>query len=231
MSAAVECGAHVFRCSVCDNTVAPSLVRAGKVCPKHPDAEVGDGTCRQPVARNGLKCKTHGFGSPTWQGAERRREAKERARLLLDVEGLDPVTDPLAALAQLAAEVLGVKDVLRRQVEALEALTYEDSIDREEVRALMAAYERALDRSGKLLTDMGRMDLEDKLTRRKQALEAEQGRLITEAFRSVVASPDAGLTTLQQDRLAKMMAARLRGLQAPSSAPAPAALPASAGTE
>lgn len=119
-------------------------------------------------------------------------------------EGLEqPVDDPLGELARIAGEVVSFKDYLRAQVEKLDGiLTYwqeKEHFDHEgevewtkaaeDVRAIVAAYERALDRSAKILATMVKLDLQGRMV----AIREAQALLIVEAVREGLADVDMGL--------------------------------------
>lgn len=74
--------------------------------------------------------------------------------------GWDPVTDPVAAFADLAGEIWAFKELCREQVNKLDDWTSFNLQDEEFARAAVAVYERALDRSNKTLVDMLRLNLD-----------------------------------------------------------------------
>jgi hypothetical protein len=96
-------------------------------------------------------------------------EAKA-AKTIMGME-LEPVTDPVAALRELAAETLALKAVLLQRVAALQGeLRYEGRAGQEQTRAELSAYEHAAERAGRLLTDLARLGLD---SRRVQIEEAQ----------------------------------------------------------
>lgn len=88
------------------------------------------------------------------------------------------VTDPLHALQELAGEVLAVKNYLHEQMEALRALTTYDVKGAEQIRAVFAAYERALDRSVSTLATIAKLNIDERLAR----ISEEQGHAIKRVF-------------------------------------------------
>ena len=78
----------------------------------------------------------------------------------------------------LAGEVVRLKDILGDQVEALSSWTYSDIAWREEVKAVLLAYERALDRCHKVLVDIARLDLDARMVRISEIQAAAIGRVI-----------------------------------------------------
>ena len=69
------------------------------------------------------------------------------------------MTDPEAALQQLAGEVLRLKDILAERVSELQAWRYESKLGAEQLRAELGLLERAQDRAGRLLVDLARLGL------------------------------------------------------------------------
>lgn len=115
---------------------------------------------------------------------------------MVDPNGLEPLRDPLAALQQVAAEVVAVSVFLREEVNRLGgALTYEYAAGgrwddagaaamREDVRAVVAAYERSLDRSARVLATIVKLDLRGRVL----ALQREQAETLAGALRAGMAA-------------------------------------------
>lgn len=124
-------------------------------------------------------CRNHGGAAPQAKAAAARRHAEaqaaERATGLLRREGLTPVTNPVEALTHLVAEVVSFKDVLADRVHSLGEVRYQAGSGGEQLRAEIALYERALDRSARVLADIARLDLDERLVRLNEA----QARIIT----------------------------------------------------
>jgi len=121
--------------------------------------------CKRPASPGSNVCSMHGSRSPQARAKARMRLAEEGARVLLAGVDHDPVTDPVTALAALAGEVLALKDLFATNVDELRDWTYTDRPGREEVHAILAAYERSLDRCHRVLEGMSRLDIEDRLAR------------------------------------------------------------------
>jgi hypothetical protein len=81
---------------------------------------------------------------------------------LLKAKGYEPTVNPVEELLSLGTEVTGLKDVLRSRVAALSDPEWvtTSKLAVEDVRAVVSAYERALDRCERTLTNMLRLDLE-----------------------------------------------------------------------
>lgn len=135
------------------------------------------GPCNLRPARDQRVCKWHGGRSPAALEQVAQRDAERAARKVLRerwARGEEtPIEDPLTELVRLAGEVVAFKDMLREQVEALDGtLTYwqeqqfgDEETDTawtkaaEDVRAVVAAYERAQDRAAKVLANIVKLDL------------------------------------------------------------------------
>lgn len=164
--------------------------KAGKPCGRRPAVD-------QDV------CKLHGGASPAAL-AKAREKAVERAaaaelRQRWQAGDERPIEDPLTELARLAGEAVAFKDYLRAQVDELDgALTYwtertfvagDDEIRTEAVenlRATVTAYERALDRTAKILAAIVKLDLAGRMLE----VNRQKATLITDAVRYGLAQVD-----------------------------------------
>jgi hypothetical protein len=121
-------------------------------------------------------CASHGGRASQNRAAGARREAERRASQALAARGVyGPVHDPLEQLARVAGEILAMKDMLAEQVGALGSVltywterTYDDgdtlhTAAVENVRATVAAYERSLDRTARVLAVMAKLDIEGRM--------------------------------------------------------------------
>ncbi len=120
-------------------------------------------------------CRQHGGMTPQMLDAAARRRIEREARAALRekwADGADvTVEDPLAELSRLAGEVVAFKDYLRGMVEDMDGQltqkwserTIQDvAIIKEDVRAIVSAYERALDRAAKVLAGIVKLDIAGK---------------------------------------------------------------------
>lgn len=110
----------------------------------------------------------HGGGAPQVQAAARRRlaadEAERATRRLFDQYEIEPIGDPLEHFQHVLAEVETFKAFLADRVADLgEQLTAESNDGYEHLRAVLVAYERALDRSAKFTAVMIRLNIEERL--------------------------------------------------------------------
>ncbi len=116
-----------------------------------------------------------------------------------------PVTDPLAALAGLAGQVLAWRDEMASQVNALTSLRYEAE-NGEQRRAEVALWERAPDRAERVLVAMVRLNIDE----RQVAVTEAQADMIERAVSAALA--DAGLDLEAQDRARRVVGRHLRAV-------------------
>ena len=168
----------------------------------------GEGTCRKQAGwgtpHQGIgPCRLHGGLLPNHIKHAEQVRIERAARTMLEREDIDPLDDPIHQLQLLAAEILRFRDILGDQVEELPSWTYEDLTGRDDVRAVLRAYERALDRAQSVLLGMVKLDLDERLVK----LSAAQGRIVIQLFEAVLLAKAVGLTK-EQIRTAKTVIAR-----------------------
>lgn len=129
-------------------------------------------------------CKFHGGSVPNHQRHAERLRIEEGARLILERENLVPVTDPLHELQLLAAETIRFREILGDKVEELTNITYSDLTETEQIRAVVMAFERALDRSNIVLSGMVRLGIEERVARVSQAQAAVMIRVVEAVLES-----------------------------------------------
>jgi hypothetical protein len=105
--------------------------------------------------------------------------AQRQAKMLFDQavqtarrEGLDLI-DPLGELHKLAGEVLMWRDVCRTLVGELPELRYKAGASGEQLRSEVALYERSLERAEKILADLVRLGIEERIAKQRHRLNAE----------------------------------------------------------
>lgn len=146
----------------------------------------GTGTCTRPAGWGTThpgtgRCKLHGGSTPQ----HRASAADDQARISLNREGLVPITNPVAELQALAAEVVGLKDIFATEVEKLRGWDYTDKEGRQEAVVVLQAYERALDRSERILVSMARLNLDEKMARINEAQGKQYLGIMERAFAAV----------------------------------------------
>lgn len=126
----------------------------------------GEGTCTRPAGwgtdHPGFgTCKLH-FGKTKAAGAAAVKQQAAEALAKLNVE---PVTDPLSKLAELAGQALAWRDTIAAKVNTLTSLRYEGGVGTEQLRSEVALFERALDRCNTILATMARLNIDERLAR------------------------------------------------------------------
>lgn len=165
----------------------------------------GPGLCRKPAGwgtnHPGIgACRLH-LGNVR---NHRTAAANEQAQRQLARLDLPPVNDPLTALADIAGQVVGFKDVVADRVNALSAIRFTDDKGAEQLRSEVALFERALDRCEKFLTSMARLNIDERLA----AIEQQKVDMVTAALSAALA--ELGLTEDQQREASDGISRRLR---------------------
>lgn len=119
-------------------------------------------------------CSNHGGCTPAGRASAMDKQVRtELARL-----GVAPVTDPISALSAIAGEVVAWKDMLAGKVNALTSLRY-GTEGGEQLRAEVALWERALDRCGKFLVDIAKLNIEERMAKVTEAQAALAEKALT----------------------------------------------------
>lgn len=145
-----------------------------------------EGTCNRRPIKGGRRCPKHGGSAPQVKAAAQRRVTEAEMKARAASWSLPPVTNPLEALAALAGEHVGWRNKLAEMVAGLEdklSLSGFDKFGQEydQVRAVVDLYVRALDAERKVLADIGRLKVDERLA----ALEERQVELIGRVFDAV----------------------------------------------
>lgn len=118
--------------------------------------------CRKAAIAGGSVCRMHGGSAPRVAAAAAARVVEARAEVAVrNLEG-SPVGDPVAELLRVAGAIVQLEQWLRGEAEKLAKVETWSPGTGEEVRATLRAYERALDRSARVLADINRLGLESK---------------------------------------------------------------------
>ncbi|MEU5426842.1 hypothetical protein AB0H73_14730 [Streptomyces olivoreticuli] len=121
--------------------------------------------------------------------------------------GADPVDNPLAALSQLAGEVLGFKNALADRVNELTDIRYEGNGPAgEQIRAEVLLYERAMDRAGALLISIARLNIDERLA----AISEKQATIVIAAVEAALSH--AGVTGEAATQAKQVASRRLRAV-------------------
>lgn len=133
------------------------------------EASAGE-RCGQNAVRGLDICAKHGGGHPVAREMGKRvmenRIERHRLGKLADKYGLDEL-NPLQAMQKLVQEVLMLKEHLYEQIANMDAedWTYTDRIGVEQARQVFQMYERAVERSSRLLVDLGKLNIDDRLAK------------------------------------------------------------------
>jgi hypothetical protein len=143
-----------------------------------------EGTCTQAAGWHtdhpGVgRCSWHGGNAPSSRVAAITQQAE---KLLYKYEAA-PVGDPLDALQRLAGRALALEETIGNLVNSLSEIRYESGGEGggEQLRSEVAVLERAMDRCGRLLVDIAKLNIDERLVKvtEKQARMAEQALLAT----------------------------------------------------
>lgn len=177
----------------------PAPIHDGKCGAKK---KQGDGCCKQaagwgtPHPGTG-RCKLHGGCAPS----SRIAGINAAAEKLLYRHDAPPVSNPLEALQHLAGRVLAAEEVIGEKVNELGSWRYEGEGSGEQLRAEIGLLERTMTHLGRLLVDIARLNIDERLVK----IEQEKANLIVEAIEIALAT--AGIRG-QQATEAKRAAAR-----------------------
>ena len=164
-----------------------------------------DGTCEQPrgwgTPHPGTgRCKLHGGCAPSSVIAGINAQAER----LLYKHDAPAVTNHLEALQKLAGRALALEETIGAIVNDLRSFRYESEGGGEQLRAEVAVLERAMDRAGRLLVDIAKLKIEERLARVTE-LQAEQ---VSAALSAALA--EMGLDHARQREAREKVARHLR---------------------
>jgi len=118
------------------------------------------GPCHGSPVTGTERCRMHLGGAAQPVIAEARLQ-EEAARLLYQRDA-PAVTDPLSALQRLAGRAAAWEDIIGEKVNEMRSIRYSTE-GGEQLRAEIAVMERAMDRLGKLLVDIAKLNIEERL--------------------------------------------------------------------
>ena len=170
--------------------------RAGARCRKRPEP--------------GMRvCRMHGGATPNAKAGAAVRLLEAKVAGEVTKRGWEPLTDPLAAYADLTGEVWAFKELCREQLAALRTWDYSDLKAAEDIKPIVAVYERALDRAAKALVDMMRLGLDAAALRQaKERPSREQAEALSRVLDTMLGALD--LTDEQRRRVPAALADALR---------------------
>ena len=87
--------------------------------------------------------------------------------------GVEPISNPLEALAELTAEARQWEAILRSQVADLESLSQMTPAGVEQVRTVVVLFERAMDRAAAFASMCAKLNIEDRIFRLQARINEE----------------------------------------------------------
>lgn len=167
--------------------------------------------CMRWPKRGAKVCPRHGGHAPQVLAKAAERVAEERVRKLAAQysPAAAPVKDPLLALLSLAGEISTFKDFIGGRVAEMKAEEWRYKGEHaEQLRAEIALYERALDRTARVLVDINRLNLEARLA----AVFEQVGPMLVQLVEGLLADGELGLSEGQRERGRRLVEARLTEL-------------------
>lgn len=153
------------------------------------------------------KCRLHGGNTRSQRVAALGAKADAEARRVLAALDVVPVADPFAALSRLAGQVLAWQEAISGIVNNLgDRVRYEGASGTEQLRAEIALYERAMDRTGSVLGMIAKLNIEDRMAR----VTERQADALVSALEAGLAA--AGVTGTAADDARKAAARHLRAV-------------------
>ena len=150
--------------------------------------------CKAWAINGGTVCAAHGGRAPQVKARAARNVAEQKAQALLEgISDFEPITDPIAKLQHLAGRASRWLEVLEGVVADLHRIRY--TTQAEQIDGRVVVFERAMDRTGKLLVDLARLNLDERSVRLQEA----QVALVAEALGRALA--ESGLAADAQQAI------------------------------
>ena len=167
--------------------------------------------CTNPPMRGQDVCRMHGGKAPQNLAAAERRRATQalqaNAEATIAHLGLEPVEDPLSELGKLASGAKAMMENLGARVNDLGDPETFDEKSVPQLRVVVELYERAMDRTAKILDMLVRHGY----TERQVAISEQEALLVAGVIRRVVSG--LGLTAEQQQLAGTLLAQEFRALE------------------
>jgi hypothetical protein len=169
-----------------------------KLEPKAPQCKAtgrsGD-RCKNFAIRGAVVCRMHGGSTKAVKAkaADRVEKAVAEAKIsrFLQQHQVEPVENPLEALKELAGEIVAVKNWLRDQVTNL---SHESSVQGDQISSVMQLYSNFLDKSDRTLTNIAKLNIDERLSRISQVQAQVMVLVFAEALQKVMGSDQAKQT-------------------------------------
>jgi len=169
--------------------------------------------CQRAAIVGGYVCSLHGGKAPAVASKALQRIAAAEAQAYVEAQvttrGPMSLSEVYRELLRTAALAVEWRNLLEGKVGELEQWRYRASGQgTEQLRAEVALFERAMDRTAKVLELVARLDIEA----RADALDARQGQLVASAVQRIIEGLD--LTPAQLARVPHVVPAELRRIAA-----------------
>lgn len=172
--------------------------------------------CKRRPVPGAFVCVKHGGGAPAVRAKGLERLATQRLErdvtAILAHEGVLAIEDPLGELGKLASSCKALADALGKRVNAMNELEHFDAKSSPTIKAEVQMYERALDRSHRLLDSL----VKHGYSERQIQIQETEAMLVAGVLRRVIAA--LGLTSEQQTRAQQLLAQEFRSIK-PIAAP------------
>lgn len=153
------------------------------------------------------RCRLHGGNTRNQRTAAQAQKVDAEARQVLATLDVAPVDNPFTALSLLAGQVLAWQKAISAIVNDLgDRVRYEGASGSEQLRAEIALYERAMDRTGHVLGMIAKLNIEDRMAR----VTERQADALVSALEAGLAA--AGVTGSAADDARKVAARHLRAV-------------------
>lgn len=123
--------------------------------------------CKRPPIRGGRVCASHGGRAPAVRAAADRRLAEQEATRevarLTDARGPLTLPDVYREMLTTAGDAVAWQSILRERVGSLDDYS-STAMGAEQVRADVVLFERAMDRTAKVLELVARLDLDARIS-------------------------------------------------------------------
>lgn len=156
-----------------------------------------------------LVCRSHGGKAPQVQAQAQENLADERIDRMLYRYQAESCANPLEALQRLAGRALALERAIGEMVNRLgDELRYEHEKGGEQLRSEVTILERAMDRCGRLLVDIAKLNIEERLAR----VTERQAEMVQAALDASMA--EMGYPPAEQTAIRKSVARHLRAVPA-----------------
>lgn len=151
--------------------------------------------CTQWPIEGAKRCRYHGGGTPQARKAAARNVAEAKARKALSEVGeFAPVENPLTELAAIAGRARAFMEILEGHVATLTDLSLHTP-NGEQVRAELQLYGQAMDRTGRLVEALAKLNIDERLA----AISERQSDTVIAAIEAALTAVGIRDTTLRQE--------------------------------